>query len=126
VRAALRYTERVALRLIAEAHRDADPPPTIREMAEAAGCVSTNAIAEAVERLIRRGLVAKGPASLSRTLRLSSGTEPHEALRIAAGMEPAPPRRFIPIVRCTSCGADHAEGHCTNKEKQPCESQSLT
>lgn len=118
MRAALRYTERVALRLIAEAHRDESPPPAVREIAAAAGVASTNAVAEAVDRLIRRGLVVKN-ARLSRTLRLSPGTEPHEALRIAAGMEPAPPRRFIPIVRCSGCGADHAEGHCTNKEKQP-------
>lgn len=130
MRAELRHTERVALRLIAEAQLAQEPPPSIREMSAAAWVSSTNAVAEAVDRLIRRGLVARGGRGLSRTLRLT--VDPETALTRAGvrrGPPPAPVRLssgdYFPVARCSRCDRDHAHGSC-DKEKKPCELQSST
>ena len=121
MRAELRRTERIALRLIAEAHAAQEPPPSIREMAAAARVASTNAIAEAVERLIRRGLVKRGPRGLDRTLRLAVDFETaREAWRVHVGPPPAPVRLaggdYYAIVRCSRCARAHAHGSCDKEE----------
>lgn len=121
MRSELRRTERIALRLIAEAQAAREPPPSIREMAAAAHVSSTNAIAEAVDRLIRRGLVVQGPERQSRTLRLAVDYEAaREAYRVHSGPPPAPVRLaggdYFAIVRCSRCARDHAHGSCDKEE----------
>lgn len=121
MRAELRRTERVALRLIAEAHAAREPPPSIREMAAAARVASTNAIAEAIDLLVRRGLVTRGPGGASRTLRLAVDCETaREAYRVHVGPPPAPVRLaggdYFAIVRCSRCARDHAHGSCNKEE----------
>lgn len=54
--------------LILAAHRDRRPAPTYREIGDALGISSTNAVADHVEALVKKGWVSRGPVGQARTL----------------------------------------------------------
>lgn len=59
------------LRLIKDYITEEGRPPTIREMADRAGVASTTSITFRLKRLVRFGMIERGPHKSSRTMRIA-------------------------------------------------------
>ena len=85
--------------------------PTIRELGDAVGIRSTNAVQDCLRILQRKGLVARDPV-LSRTIRLTDAGKERLGLANRGFTAPVKIVQVRPVIHC-SCGVSRVgEGTC--------------